>query len=66
MFNEVRMFQGEPVRLWSAPDQGLARGRYVIFPSGRMVYLPQFQIVFLPHAPADAVAFPAQDQGDRM
>lgn len=64
VFNEVRMFEGQPVRLW-AYDRG---GRFVIFPNGRMIRLPEFQVAFLPAAPAAEAgrAFPVQDRGERM
>jgi hypothetical protein len=61
MFNEVRMFEGRPVRLW-AP---VWAGRFVIFADGLMRYLNNAQLAELPLAPAGAVAFPPQDQGDR-
>lgn len=68
LFNQVRMYEGQPVRLWSAPNRGLDHGRYVIFPDGRMIYVPHFQVARMDPAPAEAAAraFPPQQQGARM
>jgi hypothetical protein len=61
-FNEVRLFENEPVRMWS---KGNAQdGRYIIWPDGLMRWFPNFQIEQMPLANAEqaAVAFPAQDE----
>jgi hypothetical protein len=64
MFNEVRVFLGQPVRLWSV-DRG---GRFAIFPNGIMRWFDNGRINSMPSANPDQIAgaFPPQDQGDRM
>lgn len=60
MFNEVRLFLGQPVRLWSKQNDG----RYVIWADGLMRWFPNFEIEKMPVAPEEVVAqaFPVQDE----
>lgn len=60
MFNEVRMMDGFPVRVWARDPRG---GRYVIFPDGLMRLYPDAELAALERAVGAEIAhaFPAQD-----
>lgn len=62
MFNEIRMFQAQPLRVWSAVQSG----RYAIAPNGLMRLYSHAELAAMPVVAAHPEAFPVQDQGSRM
>lgn len=64
MFNQVLMFEAQPIRVWSVAGMG----RYAIFPDGLMRWFPAAKLAMMPRAigAERAHAFPVQDQMERI